>query len=108
MSQLSKQGINLKIREFGKKSTSHNGDADRHMLIFNGVMLQGFVRQPPIRDPWSITSVSREKIPFERRTSTGSKVFFIVKCLDVKKTCLAKCLYSSTDDLPENLGKTTA
>ena len=45
---------------------------------------------------------------FEQRTSTGSKAFSLLICLEVKKICISKFLFSYKDDLPESLNQTTA
>ena len=45
---------------------------------------------------------------FKHRTSTGSEVFLILKCLDATKFVLLSFFYYYGDDLLENLGKTTA
>ena len=51
--------------------------------------------------------MSSSKGVFERCTSTGSKAFCLSICLDATELvqiCIAKCLYSYRDDLPENWG----
>ena len=45
---------------------------------------------------------------FERRISIESKAFSLLICLDTIKFVFAECLYSYRDDLPADLGQTTA
>ena len=51
---------------------------------------------------------SLSKDVFEQRTSTGSKAFSLLICLEVNKICISKFLFSYKDDLPESLNQTTA